>query len=288
VHVTKKASSRRSAPKKKGIWQKLRKNRRLVVWLLAIAALLFFGEVYRVVESKSAQKTAQPRTGATTVRLTGATATARPSTVATTRPTTAPALAHSATPKPQPTATRAAAAPTAASAGVKSWSQPPAMSSDPKKKYTATIVTDKGEIQIQLYADKAPNAVNSFVFLARQHFFDGVTFHRVVPGFMAQAGDPTGTGRGGPGYKFADEIDPTLKHDAAGVVAMANSGANTNGSQFYITYAPQPHLDGGFTIFGRVTAGMDVASNLTPRDPQKNPNAPPGDRIVTIKITEGQ
>ncbi len=173
------------------------------------------------------------------------------------------------------------------SSSTRSWPAPPEMAIDTARPYTATIVTDKGEITIQLFADKAPKTVNNFVFLARQGFYDGVTFHRVIPGFMAQTGDPTGTGSGGPGYTFADEFSPDLKHDGPGIVSMANSGPNTNGSQFFITYAAQPHLDGVHSVFGRVTAGMDVLEKLTPRNPQENPGAPPGDAIRTIRITEG-
>jgi cyclophilin family peptidyl-prolyl cis-trans isomerase len=167
-----------------------------------------------------------------------------------------------------------------------SWSAPPEMSIDPSKRYSATIVTDKGEITLDLFAAQAPKTVNNFVFLARQGYYDGVTFHRVIEGFMAQTGDRTGTGGGGPGYRFEDEIHPDLKHDGPGVLSMANSGPNTNGSQFFITYDAQPHLDGKHTIFGRVTAGMEVVESLTLRDPLKNPDAPPGDVIRTIRITE--
>jgi cyclophilin family peptidyl-prolyl cis-trans isomerase len=165
------------------------------------------------------------------------------------------------------------------------WSSPPAMTIDPAKQYFATIKTEKGDIRIQLFADKVPNTVNNFVFLARQHFYDNTVFHRVLAGFMAQGGDPTGTGSGGPGYKFADEFDATLKHDSAGILSMANAGKNTNGSQFFITYAPQPHLDGYHAVFGKVVSGMDVLKALTPRDPQTNPTFP-GDRIITITIEE--
>jgi cyclophilin family peptidyl-prolyl cis-trans isomerase len=161
------------------------------------------------------------------------------------------------------------------------------MSIDVNKSYTAHINTVKGIIDVQLLPKAAPIAVNSFVFLARQHYFDGVTFHRVLPGFVAQGGDPTGTGTGGPGYTFDNETSAGLKFDAAGVVAMANTGQpNSNGSQFFITYAAQPGLDGGYTIFGRVTNGMDVAQALTPRDPSTSPNAAPGDQINTITIDE--
>ena len=169
--------------------------------------------------------------------------------------------------------------------GTKQYAAAPPMLIDTTKKYTATLKTAKGDIVIQLFADKAPITVNSFVFLARQGYFDGVTFHRVLPGFVAQGGDPTGTGSGGPGYEFKNE-DNDLKFDAPGVVAMANAGRDTNGSQFYITYAPQPSLDGGYTIFGKVVEGMSVAEALTPRDPSKDPGAPPGDVIEKVTIEE--
>jgi len=166
-----------------------------------------------------------------------------------------------------------------------SWSEPPAMTIDPAKQYEAVLQTEKGPIRIQLYADKAPKTVNNFVFLARQGYYDNVTFHRVIPGFMAQTGDPTGTGSGGPGYQFEDEFSPDLKHDSEGIVSMANSGPNTNGSQFFITYAATPHLDNVHTVFGKVIEGMDAAKALSPRDPS-DPNAAPGDRILSVEIVE--
>jgi cyclophilin family peptidyl-prolyl cis-trans isomerase len=162
----------------------------------------------------------------------------------------------------------------------------PDKSIDPAKKYTAIIKTAKGDISIELYADQTPNIVNSFVFLARQGYYNGTTFHRVLKDFVAQGGDPSGSGMGGPGYRCNDEIVPTFKFDAAGVVAMANSGANTNGSQFFITYAPLSQLDGRFSIFGRVVAGLDVAQSLTLRDPQQDPTAAAGDVIQSIVIEE--
>lgn len=162
----------------------------------------------------------------------------------------------------------------------------PAYDVDPSRQYAATIRTEKGDIVIQLFADKAPLAVNSFVFLARHGWFDGVTFHRVIPGFLAQAGDPSGTGQGGPGYFFGNEIRVDLTFDKPGVVGMANSGPDTNGSQFFITYAAEPQLDGIYTIFGQVIAGMDVVENLTPRDPQASTDEKPGDKILGITITE--
>lgn len=168
----------------------------------------------------------------------------------------------------------------------KSWEQPPALVIDTAKAYEAVIHTDKGDVRIELYDDLAPNTVNNFVFLAREGFYDGVTFHRVLPGFMAQTGDPTGTGTGGPGYRFADEFEPSLRHDGAGVVSMANGGPDTNGSQFFITYVATPHLDDKHSVFGRVTEGMDVVESLTPRNPEANPDAPAGDAILSVEIVE--
>lgn len=162
----------------------------------------------------------------------------------------------------------------------------PEMTIDPEKEYTATIELEDGrQIVIQLLPQSAPTTVNNFVFLANEGWYDGVSFHRVIPDFMAQTGDPTGLGLGDPGYTIPDEFDPTLSHNGPGVVSMANSGPNTGGSQFFITFAPATHLDGRHAIFGQVIEGMDVAESLTPRDPQ-DPNAPEGDRIATITITE--
>jgi cyclophilin family peptidyl-prolyl cis-trans isomerase len=166
------------------------------------------------------------------------------------------------------------------------FTQCPPMTIDPTKQYVATLHTEKGDIVIELYADKAPLAVNSFIFLARNGWFDGVTFHRVIPGFVAQAGDPSGTGYGTPGYAFKNETSPDLKFDGPGVVGMANAGADSNGSQFFITYAAQPTLDGSYTIFGHVFQGMDVATNLTPRDPSTSGELPPGDKILSVTIEE--
>ena len=162
----------------------------------------------------------------------------------------------------------------------------PPMVIDPARQYFATIQTEKGEIALKLFADSAPLAVNNFVFLARQGWYDGVTFHRVLPDFVAQSGDPSGTGYGGPGYAFADEISPELQFDREGILAMANSGPGTNGSQFFITYSPTPELNGKYTIFGQVVSGMDVLKRLTPRNPQQSDNLPPGDKILTILIEE--
>jgi cyclophilin family peptidyl-prolyl cis-trans isomerase len=168
---------------------------------------------------------------------------------------------------------------------VMSWSEPPPMAIDVAHKYEATVKMENGgEFVIELYPSKAPLAVNSFVFLARQGYFDGVTFHRVLEGFMAQGGDPTGTGTGGPGYEFSNE-DSDLTFDRAGVAAMANAGRDTNGSQFFITFAPRPQLNGGYTIFGQVVSGMDVVNGLRPRDPLQDPSFA-GDAIESVTITE--
>ncbi len=168
----------------------------------------------------------------------------------------------------------------------KQFASCPQMSIDLKKKYSATLHTNKGDIAIQLFADKAPVAVNSFIFLARNGWFNNVIFHRVVPGFVAQSGDPSGSGFGSPGYAFDNEISPGLKFDKAGVVGMANAGAGSNGSQFFITYGPAPSLSGSYTIFGQVTAGMDVAEKLTPRDPSSGGDLPAGDVIQSVTIEE--
>ncbi len=164
------------------------------------------------------------------------------------------------------------------------YSAAPAMAIDPAKIYIATFETEKGDIKIQLFADKVPNTVNNFVYLAREGFYDNTTFHRVIADFMAQGGDPTGTGMGGPGYRFADEFHPDLKHDSAGILSMANSGTNTNGSQFFITFAPTPWLDGKHTVFGKVVEGMEVLQSISLRDPQTATT--PGDLIKTIRIEE--
>jgi cyclophilin family peptidyl-prolyl cis-trans isomerase/protein-disulfide isomerase len=155
---------------------------------------------------------------------------------------------------------------------------------DPSRQYVATLHTQKGDIVIQLYADKAPLAVNSFVFLAKQGWFDGVTFHRVLPGFVAQTGDPSGTGSGGPGYYFNNEVRSDLLFNKPGVVGMANSGPDTNGSQFFITYGSEPQLDGAYTVFGQVVEGMQTVDSLTPRDPQQSPSLPAGDKILGVTI----
>ena len=160
------------------------------------------------------------------------------------------------------------------------------MQIDPKKKYKAQMETDKGTMVIELFADKAPKTVNNFVFLAREGFYEGIIFHRVIADFMVQGGDPTGRGSGGPGYKFGDEFHPSLKHDKQGMLSMANAGLGTNGSQFFITHVPTPWLDGKHSIFGQVVEGLDVLMSIPPRDPG-NVNAPAVKILkVTIEETE--
>ena len=134
----------------------------------------------------------------------------------------------------------------------KQWKNPPAMAIDTSKSYTAVIDTTRGKIEVELFASDAPVTVNNFVFLAREGYYDGIKFHRVIPNFMIQGGDPTGTGRGGPGYRFQDEFDGNPNRHGTGSLSMANAGPGTNGSQFFITHAPQPHLDGRHTVFGQV------------------------------------
>jgi cyclophilin family peptidyl-prolyl cis-trans isomerase len=168
----------------------------------------------------------------------------------------------------------------------KQYAAPPPMSIDPKKRYTATFKTEQGDFVVELFADKAPRTVNNFVFLARDGFYDGVTFHRVIKGFMAQGGDPTGTGTGGPGYKFADEFNKDLRHNGPGILSMANAGPNTNGSQFFITHGSTPHLDNQHAVFGKVIKGMEVVLAIPERDPQRART--PGAKINTIEIAESE
>jgi len=161
---------------------------------------------------------------------------------------------------------------------------PPKMALTPDKRYQARIVTDKGTMVVDLHADLVPVTVNNFVFLARQGFYDGIIFHRVIANFMAQTGDPTGTGTGGPGYRFQDEFDQTLRHTGPGVLSMANAGPNTNGSQFFITHVPTPWLDGKHSVFGQVVQGLDVLTAIPPRDPSDRKS--PAVAIQRIEITE--
>ena len=182
------------------------------------------------------------------------------------------------------------------------YEKPPEMAIDPQKDYQATIKTELGDIIVDLDAEGAPLTVNNFVFLARDGWYDDTSFFRVIPGFMAQTGDPTNTGLGGPGYQFDDEFNPDLKHDGPGVLSMANAGANTNGSQFFITYDAVSWLDAYgedgelkeceqqevscHAVFGRVVEGLEVLQSLTPRNPAEGTDLPPGTRIITIEIEE--
>ncbi len=169
-------------------------------------------------------------------------------------------------------------------AASKQWATPPQMKIDIRKKYIATFSTELGDIVIELFADKTPKTVNNFVFLSQEGFYDGTIFHRVIADFMAQGGDPTGTGRGGPGYQFADEFHPSLKHSKPGILSMANAGPGTNGSQFFITHIPTPWLDNKHSVFGQVTSGMDILLSISPRDPMHPEH--PGVILKTVTITE--
>ena len=169
------------------------------------------------------------------------------------------------------------------------YDKPPEMVIDSSKSYQAIIEMDRGgNITIDLLAKEAPITVNNFVFLAKDGYYDGITFHRVIPGFMAQSGDPTGTGSGGPGYNFDDEFHDDAKHDSEGILSMANAGVRngmgTNGSQFFITFAPTPHLNGHHSVFGRVSDGMDVVLGIATRDPGSA--SAPGDAMKSVTIIE--
>ena len=166
----------------------------------------------------------------------------------------------------------------------KQYKTPPALVIDPTKKYTAVLHTSKGDVKIELFADKVPTTVNNFVFLAREGFYDGTMFHRVIKDFMVQGGDPTGTGTGGPGYKFKDEFGPNLKHTSPGILSMANAGPHTNGSQFFITHTATPWLDGKHSVFGKVIEGMDVVNAIPERDPGRAKQ--PGETLTSVEIIE--
>ena len=153
------------------------------------------------------------------------------------------------------------------------WNAPPELQIDVSRNYVVSIETNRGNIELELYPQHAPQTVNNFVFLAGQGFYDGVVFHRVIANFMIQSGDPTGTGRGGPGYRFADECyGNPLKHERC-VISMANAGPNTNGSQFFITHLATPHLDGRHTVFGKVTSGEDIVDAIEQ-----------GDKMISVRV----
>lgn len=167
---------------------------------------------------------------------------------------------------------------------IKQWENAPEMAINPKTKYFAKFQTEVGDMTFELTAEKTPVTVNSFIFLAREGFYDNTIFHRVISDFMAQGGDPTGTGRGGPGYRFQDEFHPTLRHSQAGVLSMANAGPGTNGSQFFITHLATPHLDGKHSVFGQLIEGMETLYKIPERDPMRPNN--PGVKILSISIQE--
>lgn len=170
--------------------------------------------------------------------------------------------------------------------GKRQYKTCPAFTIKTNAQYIATLHTEKGDVTIELFADKAPVTVNSFIFLAQNGWYDNNTFHRVIPTLFAQTGDPSGTGRGNPGYYLITEILPSLTFNSPGMVAMVNSGPDTSGGQFFITYAPATQFDGKYTIFGRVLTGMEVLQSLTPRDAQPGVNTPPGDKLINITVIE--
>lgn len=170
--------------------------------------------------------------------------------------------------------------------GKRQFTSCPPVTIEMNRQYIATLHTEKGDVVIQLMADKAPYTVNSFLLLARSGWYDDITFHRVIPDLYAQTGDPSGTGKGNPGYYVVTEIDPQLEFDRPGRVAMVNSGPNTSGSQFFVTYAPAADFDGKYTIFGQVLSGMEVLEQLTPRDAKPGQATPPGDKLLSVTIEE--
>ncbi len=205
------------------------------------------------------------------------------SATATPAPSTAPPTAEATT-----TATTDCPAPTeeAPEATVKTYDSAPEMTIDPEKSYTAVIHTERGDFTMTLRADLAPQHVNSFVFLARDGYYDGVTFHRVIPGFVAQAGDPTGTGSGGPGYSVPAEFTTEVPYTEGVVGAARTNDPDSAGSQWFVTLADASNLNGQYTVFAQVTDGIDIVKCITARDPSTNPGAPPGDKIISIEITE--
>ncbi|MDD2522436.1 MAG: peptidylprolyl isomerase [Anaerolineaceae bacterium] len=166
----------------------------------------------------------------------------------------------------------------------KQWTKAPDFTLDLKKKYSATFKTDNGDIKVALFAQQVPNTVNNFVFLAREGYYNDTIFHRVIADFMAQGGDPTGTGRGGPGYNFRDEFDPKLRHNKPGILSMANAGPNTNGSQFFLTHVPTPWLDNKHAVFGEVVEGLDILLAIPPRDPMMFGS--PAVKLQSVEIIE--
>jgi cyclophilin family peptidyl-prolyl cis-trans isomerase len=166
----------------------------------------------------------------------------------------------------------------------KNYDRPPEMALKPGYDYHAVFVTGRGTVRVRLFAEEVPETVNNFVSLARDGYFDGTTFHRVIKDFMVQGGDPTGTGAGGPGYQIQDEFHPELRHDKPGVLSMANAGPNTGGSQFFITHVATPWLDDRHAVFGEVVEGMDVVNSIRERDPQRARE--PGETVERVEIEE--
>ncbi len=264
---------------------KVEVSKETAAWIVGISSVLFLGAVVLIVLNAAGAEVSPTPPTPTSALLSMPTATSAPPPTATIEETQAVEEAVT-TPTTSSDRTQPGEVPMPEDPTRRNgmYQKPPAFIIDPDKRYIATIVTEKGDIVVELFADKAPNTVNNFVFLAREGFYDNTTFHRVIEDFMAQGGDPTGTGMGGPGYTFADEITPDLKHDGPGVLSMANAGPNTNGSQFFITFKATPWLDGKHTVFGRVIKGMDVLLSISPRDPATATE--PGDLIQTIRIEE--
>ena len=247
-----------------------------ILVLCALGATLLFAACGS--DSKTSKTPTAAATGTARLPLAG-----QPTLPPETKPAGSPtAGSTTAAASPTKAATTPAAQPTK-SGGKKTYASRPPLTIDKSKKYFATIKMDIGDIRLELYPNEAPETVNSFVFLARDGFYDGLTFHRVIPGFVAQGGDPEGTGRGGPGYTVPDEVNSHKFLD--GSLGMAKTSApNSAGSQWFIDYAPQPNLDGGYTVFGQIVSGRDVLDKITPRDPAKATT--PGTKINTIVIEE--
>ena len=240
-------------------------------WMQRSAKWMFLGGIVVLVLSLGGSTLLQPPSPAPTPIPT-ASPTASPTATASTTATSTGTPSASATPTPDAAIRR-------------SYPAAPPMTIDPKRKYEAVIHMQKGgQIGLQLLPEEAPNQTNNFVFLAKNRFYDGLAFHRVLPGFVAQGGDPLGTGFGGSGYTLTPDKN-SVKFDA-GVIAMASSSAGVSGAQFFITLAPTPTLEATFAAFGRVASGMDVVRAITQRDPSR-PNQPPSDVISRIEIVEG-
>ncbi len=255
----------------------------------AAIALLLCAGLSLVACSPAAETGATPQPAATTEATTATTdAAATPVPVATTAAAEeAPAEVAVAEQVPAPeVVAEGAASALDPLARADMYTAPPTMTIDTSKFYYATLKTGRGDIKVQLFADSAPETVNNFVFLAREGYYNNTIFHRVLEGFMAQAGDPTGTGMGGPGYQFADEIVSSVNFDRPGLLAMANSGPGTNGSQFFITFAATDWLNGLHTIFGEVIEGQEILNQITRVDPSAPAPGVAPDTLYTVLIEE--